>query len=63
LSFTNRFRYHYTFTYVDITDCERYINETKVKCLMLDNTTNVTLSWFEHGALVQGQADKSSLLL
>jgi len=27
---------------------------------MLDNTTNVTLSWYEHGALVQHQADKSS---
>jgi len=31
----------------------------EIKCLMLDNTTcrlyavNVTLSWYEHGALVQ----------
>jgi len=30
---------------------------------MLDSTTNVTLSWYEHGALVQRQTDKSSLLL
>jgi len=29
---------------------------------MLDNTTHVTLSWYEHRAFVQRQADKSSLL-
>jgi len=30
---------------------------------MLDKTTDVTLSWYEHGALVQRQADKRSRVL